>query len=316
MRRSLKAEAVKERARQLGADLVGICSAATINVNPPDPQWPQTPEHIWEECRSLVVLAQRLPWGMFRAQDRVSRQYLPHLILGRLDGLALRLSYYIEDQGSCAFPAPSGHTDTDLKKGAYGPLSLRHVAIEAGLGTLGLNLSLLTPEYGPRVYVTAVLTDAELAPDDKLRKRLCLGVSCARCLMACPADAVEHWGLNKRSCSAYAQQYGVGAILSHADKILDAETIEQRRKLIRSLDTVNYLGALLTGTGAYGGCPRCLEVCPAGEDYAPHLKDRHTQIPERTEAKEMRWQEISQVEQKGEVIRGLEVSKRWIGEKE
>jgi epoxyqueuosine reductase QueG len=313
---SLKAEAIKEHARQLGADLVGICSAADINANPPDPRWPQTAERIWKECRSLVVLAQRLPWGMFQMQDRLSRQYLPHLVLGRLDGIALRLSYYIEAQGFYAIPVPLGHTDTDLKRGAYGSLSLRHVAMEAGLGTLGLNLSLLTPEYGPRVYVTAVMTDAELAPDDRLKKRLCLGVSCGRCLMVCPADAVEHWGLNKRNCSAYAMQYGVPALLSHADKFIDAETREQRRNLIHSLDTVNYLGALSSGTGAYAGCPRCLEVCPVGEDYAPHLKDRHAQIPERTEAKEMRWREMRQAEQKGEVVRGLEVSQRWIGEKE
>jgi len=37
---------VKARARALGADLVGIASAATLDAFPPDPCWPQTPERI------------------------------------------------------------------------------------------------------------------------------------------------------------------------------------------------------------------------------------------------------------------------------
>ena len=39
----LTAELVKRRAKELGADLVGIASAATLNAFPPDPRWPQTP---------------------------------------------------------------------------------------------------------------------------------------------------------------------------------------------------------------------------------------------------------------------------------
>ena len=47
-------------------------------------------------------------------------------------------------------------------------LSLPHAAVEAGLGTLGLNLQLLTPEFGPRVLLTAVLcsVDVALRPQD------------------------------------------------------------------------------------------------------------------------------------------------------
>ena len=37
---------VKRRALELGADLAGIASAATLNAFPPDPRWPQTPERI------------------------------------------------------------------------------------------------------------------------------------------------------------------------------------------------------------------------------------------------------------------------------
>jgi hypothetical protein len=41
---------IKDRARRLGADLVGIASAATLNAFPPDPRWQQTPERISPYC--------------------------------------------------------------------------------------------------------------------------------------------------------------------------------------------------------------------------------------------------------------------------
>ena len=44
--RNPDAAAVKRRALELGADLAGIASAATLNTFPPDPRWPQTPERI------------------------------------------------------------------------------------------------------------------------------------------------------------------------------------------------------------------------------------------------------------------------------
>jgi epoxyqueuosine reductase QueG len=41
-------------------------------------------------------------------------------------------------------------------------LSLRHVAAEAGLGEVGLSTNFISPEYGPRLYLGAVLTTAAL----------------------------------------------------------------------------------------------------------------------------------------------------------
>jgi len=43
MEYDLDATVVKEKAKALGADLVGVVSAKTLNDFPPDPKWPQTP---------------------------------------------------------------------------------------------------------------------------------------------------------------------------------------------------------------------------------------------------------------------------------
>ena len=88
----LNAERVKSRAKELGADLVGIASAATLNAFPPDPRWPQTPERISPYCKSVIVLVQRIPAGAFRCKTNVPVQYIDMLVLRKMDKVAYRLA--------------------------------------------------------------------------------------------------------------------------------------------------------------------------------------------------------------------------------
>jgi ferredoxin len=67
-------------------------------------------------------------------------------------------------------------------------VSLRVIGCAAGLGELGLSKLLLTPQFGPRQRVFAVLTDAELAPDPLFAASIC--DNCGSCVRGCPADAI------------------------------------------------------------------------------------------------------------------------------
>ena len=42
---------------------------------------------------------------------------------------------------------------------------------------------------------------------------------------------------------------------------------------------------LLRVVGSFGDCPRCLAVCPVGNDYHAHLADIQKVIPEKTPEK-------------------------------
>src|ERR1044071_7841851 len=88
----IDASFVKRRARELGADLVGIASAATLNAFPPDPRWPQTPDRISPYCKSVIVLVQRIPAGAFRCKTNVPVQYIDMLVLRKMDKVAYRLA--------------------------------------------------------------------------------------------------------------------------------------------------------------------------------------------------------------------------------
>lgn len=276
--------AVKNRAKALGADLVGIASAAILNAFPPDPRWPQTPERISPYCKSVIVIANRIPAGAFRCKSNTPVQYLDMLVLRKMDQTAYRLAGELESAGHPSFVTAAQETEWTYKRASYGRLSTRHLGVEAGLGTLGLEVNILTPEFGPRVYLTGILTELELAPDQPLTEQVCIGESCSRCLHACPADAVLHFGIDKRNCATEAQEFGFAQITGFLGSLFDNPASDPAGAL-RSREFFGFWQGLLRVVGSFGDCPRCLAVCPVGNDYHAHLADAQKVIPERTPEK-------------------------------
>src|SRR6476620_9323923 len=231
--RDADAAAVKRRALELGADLAGVASAATLNAFPPDPRWPQTPERILPSIKSVIVLVQRIPAGAFRALSNVPVQSMDMLVLRKMDKVAYRLADELERAGHPTFVTAAQETDWSLKRASYGRLSTRHLGVEAGLGTLGLEVNILTPEFGPRIYLTGILTELELEPDPRITEQVCIGESCSRCLHSCPADAVLHFGIDKRACATEAQEFGFMTMLQFMDKVIDAPA-EPRSAMLKT----------------------------------------------------------------------------------
>ncbi|TMJ23162.1 MAG: hypothetical protein E6G96_18955 [Alphaproteobacteria bacterium] len=204
-------------------------------------------------------------------------------------------------------------TDWNYKRASYGRLSTRHLGVEAGLGTLGLEVNILTPEFGPRVYLTGILTELELEPDRALTEQVCIGESCSRCLHSCPADAVLHFGIDKRACATEAQEFGFSTILQFFERFIDAAR-EQKMQMARSRDLFGFWQGLLRVVGSFGDCPRCLAVCPVGNDYHAHLLDAQREIPEKTPEKVALGKAFKERRAKGEGIAGLDAwNVRWVG---
>src|SRR5687767_3347977 len=304
---------VKKRALELGADLVGIASAAALNAFPPDPRWPQTPDRISPYCKSVIVLVQRIPAGAFRCKTNVPVQYIDMLVLRKMDKVAYRLAEELEEAGHPTFVTAAQETDWSLKRASYGRLSTRHLGVEAGLGTLGLEVNILTPEFGPRVYLTGILTELELEPDQRITEQVCIGESCSRCLHSCPPNAVLHWGIDKRGCATEAQEFGFMTMLQFMDKVIDAPAGE-RTGMLQRRDFYGFWQGLLRVVGSFGDCPRCLAVCPVGNDYHAHLAEPQKEIPEKTPEKVAKAKAMKEARQKGDMPPGLsDWNRRWVG---
>jgi tetrachloroethene reductive dehalogenase len=67
------------------------------------------------------------------------------------------------------------------------------MAIDAGLGELGRNGVLITPEFGPRVRLSKVFTDMPLIPDRPVEFGVwdfCM--ECGKCAKECPSQSISH----------------------------------------------------------------------------------------------------------------------------
>ena len=71
---------------------------------------------------------------------------------------------------------------------------------------------------------------------------------------------------------------------------------------------------LLRVVGSFGDCPRCLAVCPVGNDYHAHLAQIQKVIPEKTPEKVDKAKGFKEARKNGDEIDGLnEWNERWVG---
>jgi epoxyqueuosine reductase len=308
---ALNASQVKEKALALGSDLVGIADGAALETH-------RITEH---DGGRVIVLAARIQAGTSRIlpwNDR-NKYYNDELTLTHLEEVSLELVYWLEDAGYPAIIVPPTHVDPwrydgEPSKHREPLLSLPHAAVQAGLGTLGLAGQLLTPQYGPRVLLTAVLSSIGVEPDRPLAEALCRGPDCGRCLLACPGDVVQQWGRDWDACDRYRSPHGFAQLSEYLGAVIDEPDPEKKKTMLRSETSFDLWQSILRGAGVVTGCRRCADVCPVGADYDALLKDALEPIAEATPEKRARLSAMVAAESEGPVpayVRQL----HWIGRK-
>jgi len=103
-----------------------------------------------------------------------------------LDRIAASVADRLRKAGATALPiCASRRTDQDRLCGLFSHKMAAHLA---GLGWIGKSCLLVTPEAGPRVRWTTVLTNASLLPTGGPTEQAC--DECRQCVDACPAGAI------------------------------------------------------------------------------------------------------------------------------
>jgi len=176
-------ETVKRRIRDYGADLVGIADTAPLG------ELPLQPATLLDSFPRAISMALCLPKAIFRQiEDRPTAIYAHAYKTANmmLDEMAFRAASSLEREGFSALAVPASQVlDRERWLAA---ISHKAVAKMAGIGWQGKSLLLVTPEFGPRVRLVTVLTDAPLAVDDPLKSRC---GTCDQCKQACPAGAIK-----------------------------------------------------------------------------------------------------------------------------
>jgi ferredoxin len=190
-------ERVRQAALSSGADLVGFAPISRFDNAPPELH----PRTIFPQTRTAVVVATRKLRGTLKtveegtywqAYNADSYAY-PSWILSIW--ILRNIINLLEDEGYTGVPIHNPFMERVGRKlrpehisGPDGHVSLRAVAVAAGLGEFGHSKVVLTPQFGPRQRFFAVFTDAELEPTPLFTDKICDG--CLLCLKECEACAI------------------------------------------------------------------------------------------------------------------------------
>lgn len=205
---------------KLDVDLVGVVRLA---------DWKNT--RMWEaalkllpQARSVVVLAMEISrevldlaspgkeMGVASLYDLFSRD--ADFTYARLTKASHDVAKASRRLGFRALPLPAigCPTDTRFMEAVF---SYKHAAQAAGLGRVGKQGLIITPEFGPRIRLTCCLTEAPLEPTEGNTDGEC--DTCRICIETCPAGALAEpegdnpYTINKFACSAF--RTGSGACI-------------------------------------------------------------------------------------------------------
>lgn len=176
--------ALRDLALRHGAALFGVADVRQLRE-----EFFGLPRTIIERLDYGISLAVRLSQAVIEGiEDRPTKLYLYHYrqLNLLLDQLALRITHFIQKEGSQALPLPSSQI-IDWEK-QRGHLSHKRVAREAGLGWRGRNNLLVNPRFGSRIRLVTILTDFPLKTNQR-REPGC--GDCLACISACPAGAIK-----------------------------------------------------------------------------------------------------------------------------
>jgi epoxyqueuosine reductase len=103
-----------------------------------------------------------------------------------LDFLSYKVSRELQKEGYRAFPVPASPPyNSETWKGVFSHKLAAHLA---GLGWIGKSCLLITPDFGPRIRFTTILTDAPLTPGYPIDKQC---GKCRVCVTSCPVKAFK-----------------------------------------------------------------------------------------------------------------------------
>jgi epoxyqueuosine reductase QueG len=177
---------LKSIAFDLGLDLFGVADLTSANRF----TLLQGGEHIASFSRAIsmgIRLLDAVVDELFRHEEPsaiYSYKGLYNSANSSLDKAALFIAKRVQEAGFKAYPIPASQTVNTRK--LEGAISHKLAANLAGLGWIGKNCLLTTPDYGPRVRLTTVLTDAPLKTGEAISNRC---GDCRKCVDVCPVKA-------------------------------------------------------------------------------------------------------------------------------
>ncbi len=213
---SLSQHDLESLARKHGVDLFGVADMAPAHalISQLGGEYlTRFPRAIALGKRLSSTVVEQLPRGKSGQQLLTAfYTYRAHndMIVQRLKEAAFDITMAIEDAGYKAYPVYTGSIQQATR---LSPVPMKLAAHLSGLGWIGKNGLLVTPQHGPRQWLNTVLTDAPLATGAPMPNRC---GDCRLCVEACPSKALtgvpfnpeepREARFNYKACADYSRQ--------------------------------------------------------------------------------------------------------------
>lgn len=202
------------------------------------------PSRILPQAKSVIVIG----LNYYHEQDVAQKGYgqIARYAYGRdyhkvIKNLLKKIVNFIED----TYPESKNIICVDSK-----PIVEKYFAVKAGLGFIGRNTTLITPQFGSFVLLGEIITSLSLKAD-KPASGTC--GTCTRCIAACPTKAlVAPYEMDARKCISYL-------------------TIEKKGTIPKKFHKA-------IGNKIFG-CDKCQEVCPYNQAHAKPQEFRGLKDP-------------------------------------
>lgn len=226
-------ESIKNKAIELGFDLVGITTAEPIGSDDTAhlQRWLDAghaagmeymhrniakrvnPAALMEGARSVICTA--IAYGPIPDDEQTTGQ-MSSESLGRIADFALYDDYHVFMKNKLRALADSIGELLDGRRWKYricvdsAPLAERSLARRAGLGFIGRNHMLTNTHFGSQILLGQIVTDIALEPDAPVETAC---QDCDKCIGACPTGALSADGtFDSAKCISYLTIEHKGAI--------------------------------------------------------------------------------------------------------
>ena len=209
----MKASEIREVAKNKGVDLVGF---AGVSGFPDDKNNTWNPRYYLPDAKTVIVMGLKLNdalWdrltGKYDVHSANLVSYLLHYNYDLLDYAAIQVARYIEELGYDAYPIQA-RTESKKERVFIGYFPFKEAACLAGMGGIGKNSLLITPEFGPRVRLVTAITDLKIDDSRKsIAQRSAAEIcgNCSLCIDRCPVQALSYEKgvglIDQRKCQGY-----------------------------------------------------------------------------------------------------------------
>ncbi len=270
----LDAQWLRGLARECGADDCGLVEAERPALGEECAQV----QRFLPGARTLLALVCRTNREPIRNPARSASNVEFHAVTDELNRVARRIVRELEALGvRAANPAAGFPMEMDAYPGRIWCIAHKPVALEAGLGRMGIHRNLIHPRFGSFVLLdTVVIEAAASAYDRPVEFNPCF--ECKLCVAACPVGAIGADGhFDFAACATHNYREFMGGFRGWVEELADSADAHDYARRVSDSETSSLWQSLSFGPNYKAAY--CIAVCPAGEDViGPYQADKREHL--------------------------------------